>query len=321
MVKCKLCGERAVVKIRYAKTYLCPKHFTEFIERKVKKSLIRYRMVSRGSKMAVAISGGKDSAVMLHVLSKLSKDMGFNLIAIHIDLGIEGYSEKCVDAVLSLTSSLGIKCLVVRLKDLVGRGVGDLARITKRPPCSVCGIVKRYLINAVSIELGVDAVALGHNADDIIAYTFKSFMLQDLESIPKLGPKTESIDDLAVGRIRPLYEVYEKETLIYALVNKVPFVQDRCPLMPRKSLEFKIKDVFTDLEYSMPGIKLSYLKNLARRLSDYPKPGTPVRSCGVCGLISSEPKCGFCKLTERVTGRALGKEVRDRLKSLIINLV
>ncbi|RLG87635.1 MAG: ATPase, partial [Thermoprotei archaeon] len=206
------------------------------------------------------------------------------------------------------------------LKDLVGRGVSDLARVSRRPPCSVCGIVKRYLINVASIELGVDAVALGHNADDIIAYTFKSFMLQDLESIPKLGPKTESIERLAVGRVRPLYEVYERETLIYALVNRVPFVQDRCPLMPRKSLEFKIKEIFTDLEYSMPGVKLSYLKNLAKRLSDYPKPDIPVRSCSVCGLISSESVCSFCKLTEKVVGKALGREVRNGLRSLITNL-
>jgi len=83
VLKCSLCEEPAVTVVRYAKLRLCRKHFTEFICKRVLKAIERYRLVQKDWRILVAISGGKDSAALLHILTVLSKQLGFEVIALH----------------------------------------------------------------------------------------------------------------------------------------------------------------------------------------------------------------------------------------------
>ncbi|MFZ8855695.1 MAG: hypothetical protein ACO2OX_00640 [Candidatus Nanopusillus sp.] len=80
--------------------------------------------------------------------------------------------------------------------------------------------------------------------DDLLPYIIKDFFLQDLHSISKLGPKTEKIDSL-VGRIRPLYEISEEETKLYAKLSNIPYLEDQCPFKSgSKRIETKIRKFF-----------------------------------------------------------------------------
>lgn len=318
VVKCKVCNSPAIARIRYAKINLCSKHFSEFIERKVRRTIKRYKLINEGDKVLIAISGGKDSTALLTILAKLSKIDKFEVIPLHIDLGINEYSEKSKEAVLKLVNTLGMKLVSISLSKVLNTDIPTLARKLRRPTCSVCGVVKRYIINAVAKELKVNKVALGHNADDIIAYTFKAYITQNLESISKLGPKTESINDIAIGRIRPLYEVTEKETLIYVLTNNLPYLHEECPFVSLTSLEFKIKEMFGALESDMPGIKISYLRNLVKNLKFYPEPKTKLGRCKVCGLISSNDICSFCKLTKKALGFYGGPKIMEYIRNVIL---
>ncbi|MEB3860085.1 MAG: MoaD/ThiS family protein, partial [Desulfurococcales archaeon] len=177
--RCGKCGGEAVAYSRYMRMYLCSSHLVELVESKIRRALKRYGMVSRGDLVLVAISGGKDSSTLLGALAKLSRELGFSLLGFHIDLGIGDYSRRSLEASKLLAERAGVPMAVVSVAEITGMTIPELASKARRPVCSVCGLVKRYLINAAAVEAGASAVALGHNADDIIAYNMKSFIAQD----------------------------------------------------------------------------------------------------------------------------------------------
>jgi uncharacterized protein (TIGR00269 family) len=308
--RCGKCGAPAVTYSRYMRMHLCSRHLAELVESKVRRALKRYGMVSSGDLVLVAVSGGKDSSALLGSLARLSREVGFRLIGFHIDLGIGDYSRRSLEASRLLAQKLGVPLAVVSVREVTGMTIPELASRSRRPVCSVCGLVKRYLINAAAVEAGAAVVALGHNADDIVAYNMKSFITQDLEAISKLGPRTDSISGLAVGRIRPLYEVYEKEAYLYAVLEGLPFIHDECPMLDEESLERSLKRQINVIEEKRPGTKLSMLRALAKRISEYPQSRAPARRCMHCGLLSSGEECSFCRLTRRVAGEPLGPRAR-----------
>lgn len=317
--RCSVCGKPAVAYIRSIRRYLCEDHFMDYFERRVRRILERARVKS-GDRLLVAISGGKDSAALLEALSVLRGSIGYKLAAIHIDLGIGEYSRKSREAALKEASRHGIPLIIVDLREVLGVGIPELAKLTKRPPCSVCGLVKRYVLNAAAVEWGASYLVMGHNADDMAAYALKAFMSQDLESLSKLGPVTETVPGLAVGRLRPLYMLSEKETFIYSMLRKASFTMDECPHVNRRQVEIVLKRAVGFIESRMPGFKVQLLGNLARRYTDYPKPKEPLSRCPSCGLISSGGECSFCKLTRRALGEPMGPRMRAYIRQKLREL-
>ncbi len=315
-MKCSICGDKAVTRIPYAKLLLCKNHFIEFLIKKVERTIKRYGLTSRNSLIVVGVSGGKDSMTLLDVLKELMlKNREFRILAVHIDLGIPGYSNELREVVIKYCNESDIPLLVLDLKELVGASLPELSKRASRPPCSVCGIVKRFLLNAVAIECGADAIATGHNADDICMYALKSFLLQDYISLSKLVPRTKPVKG-AVPRIRPLYEVYERETTLYAMLKNVPFVRMQCPYTPKKSLDNQLKELINNLEDLYPSTKIAFLRNLAKNINtiENSAPFIPISTCSVCGLVASGNICAFCRITKRVLGIAMGEQVRNRIR-------
>ena len=316
MAKCRVCGRRAVIKIYYARTALCREHFIQFYERRVERAMTKYGLVGKGWRVLVAVSGGKDSVSLLHVLKRLSDKMGFEVLALHIDLGIGEFSSRALSITEGLCRELSLPLIIFRVRDVLGIGVPELAKLARRPPCSVCGMVKRYVINAVAVEVGADVVATGHNLDDLAANALKEFLNQNLRGVGKLGPKTESISGIAVGRVRPLYDTPEREDLAYALVNKLPFVRTRCPYVAEGSIERYLKRYLNELDALFPGVKVSFMRRLASNLSIYYSE-EGVRKCRYCGLISSGDVCTYCKVTARGLGGPAGPKTREYIKLLV----
>jgi len=317
VAKCSVCGAEAVAYVPYARRYLCAKHFSEFIESKVERAVERFKMVKRGDRILAALSGGKDSSTMVYILSKLSEKMGFELTALHIDLGIPSYSEHARRAAEEVAKYAGVELVVFDMRKVLGVGVPELAKRIGRPYCSVCGTVKRYIINAAAVELGANAVALGHNADDMAVYALKAFADQDLRTLAKMGPKTEGVEG-GVARIRPLYTVYEKEAFIYAYVNGIPFLREECPLAPRRHMLLSLKEFVNKLEDESPSFKLGLLSKLSKNLEFYRKAveEEKTQTCRLCGLMSSGDVCSFCKITSKALGEAMGPAVRSHFRTL-----
>lgn len=295
-------------------------HFKEYIKERVANNIVKYNMVKKGETLLLAVSGGKDSITLMNVLDEIAPELGINIVAVHIVLGMGEFSEKSLEAFKDACSrAKNVKCITVDLKELLGMYMPEIIRRSRRPACSVCGLVKRYILNAMAMSIGASAIATGHNMNDLMTYAIKNFMEQKLDSITKLGPVSET-EGSAVKRVRPLYDIYEDETRAFVKVYGLNYVDIDCPFKSASTLETIIKDMLNRAESESPSITISAARALARNLPSYPRPVNPPNRCRLCGMPSNGDVCGFCKLTKSLTGTPLGPEVRNRIESMASSL-
>jgi len=131
-------------------------------------------MLGPKDRIAVSLSGGKDSLTLLHVLAKIERDFPLSeLLAITVDEGIGAHRSEGIEAVRRLCSKLGVEHVVVSFKDLYGITLpGLLKALEDKPgaldPCAYCGVLRRRAINDTARELGADVIAVAHNLDDMV---------------------------------------------------------------------------------------------------------------------------------------------------------
>lgn len=290
---CNFCEKEAVINLKPFRLNLCSEHFSEHLTNRVKRTLLRYKLVKGGEKVLVAISGGKDSATLLHILHKLSNELSFEVYGFHLNIGVKDFSEKSEDAATTLFKTLGIRYKVVNIKEIFGLSIPEISKKIKKPVCSTCGLIKRYITNYVALYSNFDKVATGHNLDDIFSYIVKSFVVQDMEQLNRISVFVPTFDKL-IARIKPLAEVSENETLAYATFNKLPVAQLSCPFKNKSGLELKIKHSFLDLNYKYYPVKLNLVRKYSRlNLSSRE---SSLSRCKYCGIPTSSEVCSFCKL-------------------------
>ncbi len=194
----------------------------------------------------------------------------------------------------------------------------DIALKSRRPPCSVCGLLKRYFINLVALKAGADKVALGHHLDDLSTYVMKSILMRDYDALKKLGPESSPIEGMGVSRVRPLYLTSERENLAYVLLKGIPFVKNRCPFFSSKVINTEIRNFLSNLDLRHPGTKINFMKGIARDLiPSLPQKIEKVIPCKYCGMPSRDGVCGFCRLTKRLLGSPKGPEASSYVEELI----
>jgi len=249
------------------------------------------KLVAPGDRVFVAVSGGKDSAVALYVLRELQKTRPFELRAFHIDLGLT----PTLGVVEDLAGMLGVQLHTVSLRDY-GIDIPSASRALRRPPCSVCGAVKRYLMNKVPRELGATKVATGHNADDILAFFLKDLAQGRVDWAAKLKPIVPSTHPKLLPKIRPLFEVTGEEALAIAESQGLPFTRERCPLAPLKGdwLQPFLQDFALRVEEKHPGFRLQLVRGIAQLPVTGQNP--ELRECRLCGEPTSKDICDFCRI-------------------------
>ncbi|MEM1896799.1 MAG: TIGR00269 family protein [Ignisphaera sp.] len=316
-VKCRYCDRPAVTIVRYAKLNLCTEHFSEFIESRVEETIKRYRMIKKGDRVVLAVSGGKDSVGLMYIMNSLSKRIGFSYTVLHIDLGIDEYSRRSRKVVEKHCRELGIDCIVIDLGIDLGFTLPQfVSKLRTKRVCSLCGIVKRYIMNAVALETKADSIATAHHADDILVYLFKNFILQDYTFLKKLVPVSIGVEETVATKIRPMYEIYERDIALYTILKGLEFVDLECPFKNVKGFEESIKKFIDEIENRAPGTKISMLRKYAKTFSlDRQEKSIDLGRCSICGLISQKDVCTFCKLTEKAFGQAKGSLVKEITRS------
>ena len=290
-MKCLSCKKEGEIRVEVGS--FCKECFIRYYERKVERIVKKFKMIVPGDRVLVAVSGGKDSSSCLFLLSKLKKKIGFELEALYIDLGMEECTNPRTEAIVKkLCRQLEVKLNILRMKEIVEKGIKEVARERRRPVCSVCGVVKRYLMNKYTREWGFNKLATGHNADDIVRFFFKNWLSGNLEWIAKLKPIVPSTHPKLVTRIRPLFECTEKENYAYASIRGFHFVScTRCSYMLRKD---KWREILEFLEKKRRGFKISFVKNLEKLEMRIPE--KKLRECEVCGEPTNLKICSFCKM-------------------------
>jgi uncharacterized protein (TIGR00269 family) len=289
----------ASLRLGYARMSLCDECFVKFVERKVERTLKEYNMVEQGDKLLVALSGGKDSSALLHIIKGLAPDV--KLTCLHIDLGVKGFSEQCKLKAEELAGQEGVELEVVELKDFLGYTMSELAS-WRRKACSPCGLARRYILNYYGILRGATKIATGHNLDDVLAVLWDFYVAGDLLEAVRLQPVTRHVHPKALPRIKPLIELTDFELKAYANIKALPYSPAQCPL-GRESKLNRRKKLIDTIESMRPSFKHTFFKTHVKRISPLLSPllvarTTDWRSCAKCGMPSKGEVCSMCRLKE-----------------------
>ena len=212
----------------------------------MRKAIDDYNMIEDGDKIAVALSGGKDSITMLRGLKALARfyPKKFDLIAISINPGFEGFNvdllkQTCfdIDAPLIIEES--------HIKEIVF----DIRK--EKNPCSLCANLRRGILNSIANREGCNKIALGHNEDDVL----ETFMLNLLYtgSISTFAP-VSYMDRSKMTLIRPLIYAPEKEIRRFIRKNNIEIMPKACP-MDGYSKREDMKKMICDLQLDIPRIR------------------------------------------------------------------
>ncbi len=259
-----------------------------------------YKLIDPNELVVVALSGGKDSVLTLHILADLMDELEFDLVAVSIDEGVAGYRSEGVEAARLNCESLGIKLVEGSFKNEFGFDLDDLHGMYQSS-CIPCGVFRRQLLNKISHQLGADKLATGHNLDDEIQSFLMSLAKAETRRFYKFGPKLDKIHPDMVPRIKPLWKTHEKDVGIWAVLNNIEVHFAECPYSAT-SLRSKIKGYLNQLEEKRPGTKLSMLKSFSKSFK-FEKKDVQMGVCSLCGEPSSLDVCMACEMMAEINDR------------------
>jgi cytoplasmic tRNA 2-thiolation protein 1 len=302
LTSCTACGGSAFYTRRYSGETLCITCFKESIAEKTRHTVSKYKMITRGERIAVAVSGGKDSLSLLEVLSSLYRTGRNTLVAISIDEGVSGYREEALDHAHSLTKELGVEHLVLSYKEMFGFSLDqalDWDEERDVSSCSFCGVFRRRAIDEAAVRARASVVATAHNLDDYVQTFMMNLMHGDLARLSWLHPSYVDAS-FPVRRVKPFMEIYEEEVALYAFQTGIPFQSVSCPYM-HEGLRSEVRDYLNSMEAAHPGIKNVLLRSSLDVISKYAG-SSEKRSipCGVCGKPSSSGLCSVCRMKATV---------------------
>ncbi|MDD2666774.1 MAG: TIGR00269 family protein [Methanocellales archaeon] len=301
-MRCDKCHHTAIIHQKYSGMHLCKRHFEKDVERKVKHSIRRYKMIERGDTVAFALSGGKDSTVVLHIIHSLFKDHpDIQLMAISIDEGIHGYREKTLKMAKQVCKKLNIRHEIASFEDQFGLTLDQMAILGERAPCTYCGVFRRVILNRTANALGATKLVTGHCLDDEAQTVLMNLLRGDMERLVRLMPTKKPG---LVPRIKPLRYVPEKEVALYALLKEIPVLFDECPYA-HLSLRAEIRDLLNAFEAKHPGTKYSLMKSFDLLIKPLKKEMEEVdlQRCTICGEPTMGDMCQACKLLKIIESR------------------
>ena len=296
-MKCRKCGAGAVIELRRHNTAFCSDDFVEFFRNQVREAIRKHRMVDRNERVLVAVSGGKDSLALWDVLL----GDGYRTAGLYLDLGIFDYSVESRAKCEAFASARGAELIVVTVADEVGAPVPVIKDVTRRPPCSGCGLSKRYLMNRAALDHGFPVVATGHNLDDEAATLFGSVMHWQTDALPRQSPALPSTHAKLVRRVKPLYRLSERETAAYAFIRKIDYIVEECPFA-KGATSIAHKEILNRMEDTSPGAKHNFLFGFLEKARPAFERAESVtlNECARCGQVTTGTLCAFCKLADQV---------------------
>ncbi len=228
-MRCHRCRAPANVEIRRSRTAYCARCYPDWFRGQVQERIDHERMFRRDQRVLVAVSGGKDSLALWHTLTR----QGYRADGMYIRLGIGDYSRRSQEKSEAFAGRHGLTLHQVDLRQDHGFVVPDLLDTRSGKPCAACGTVKRYHFNKVAADLGYDVVATGHNLDDEAATLFGNVVHWNTDYLGRQGPVLESTHPGLVRKVKPLYRLGERETAAYAIIERIDYILEECPMVPQ----------------------------------------------------------------------------------------
>lgn len=237
------------------------KRFRKSIWTKFILALKRYKLVEEGDKIAVCVSGGKDSMLLAKLMQQLKKISEVNFEVVYICMN-PGYNEKNLKQIENNAKMLEIPLYIFE------SNIFDSVVNIEKSPCYLCARMRRgYLYNEAQ-KLGCNKIALAHHFNDVIETTLMGmFYGAQLQAMP---PKLRSKNFEGMELIRPLYYVEEKDILAWKEYNDLRFLQCACRFTEKAEIEdeispsarLNIKNLIKELKMKIPDIENHIFKSI-----------------------------------------------------------
>ena len=295
-MNCDRCKNQAAYTRKYSGEKLCSQCFSNSILRKTAKTISKYNMIQNNELVAVAVSGGKDSLALLHIINQMAMTHNFRIKAITIDEGIPGYRNEALEIVRDFCTKLNVEHKVFSYKelfDLTLEEALDLRGDEKTSSCSICGTLRRRAIDHASKDIGADVIATGHNLDDTLQTFVINMLSGDTNKIGWMDPDTSSN---SLRKIKPFCEIYESEIVFYAFTNDIPFQTEPCPHM-NEGIRTEIREFLNSLEGKHSGIKNNLYQSIIK-VSQIVKNTNHKQKiiCIKCGNECTGEICSVCNM-------------------------
>ena len=302
---CDSCGyRRAVVLQRHTGRALCLECFRDSIVDRVKVEVSRWRLIEPSDTVMMALSGGKDSYVLLDVLPEVVRPS--RLFGLSIIEGIPGYNrEEDVRALREAARERGVDVIVTSIREYVGLSLSEIysrarMRGSKHVACTFCGIARRRIMNFYARIHGASKVATAHNLDDEAQTAVINFLRGDVAGLVKMHPLSRPKGPGVIARVKPLRKIYEWETASLALLMGFRFQETECPFISMQpTLRARVREALYRAEVESPGTLLKMMDALDSALAHVASRSSAVmRACRLCGEATTGRRdiCKFCEL-------------------------
>ncbi len=312
-VRCSRCGKRKANYYRPSSgERLCIQCLIRSVEDRALDTIRRRGLVGQDDVVGICVSGGKDSLSLIKIIGSLRRRARFlreaKMMALTIDEGFEYSKYKLsarADVIRSLCDEYGIQHHVIRVSDVLGFTISEVAerlsaRGVKLNMCTVCGVLKRKVINIVARRLGLTKIMTAHNLDDEAQTVILNVISNDIKRFVWFGEHLEHELESYVPRVKPLKYVREEELALYAYYNNLPLFELECPYV-RQNPRYMLKFILAELERRNPNVKymiVAFGENLSRALRSVVKTERLSR-CRYCGDPASSSVCRACELVDK----------------------
>jgi len=292
----------------YSGEKLCGRCFCESIESRVRGTISKYEMLEPKDKIMVAVSGGKDSVTLLHILTKIEKSFSeATLRAVTVDEGIKGYRGEALKVAAKNCRKLGVEHLVTSFKEMYGYQLDEIVGMIRNrgekglTPCSYCGVLRRRALNTAAREVGVDKLATAHSLDDETQTMILNIIHGDALRIARAKPVLTVIHPKLVQRVKPLCEVPEKEIAFYAYLRKIEFQGIPCPYA-QTALRNDVRTMLNRMEEKHTGTKFAIFRSVERirpaleAMAEEAK----LKDCRICGEPTVGELCKPCQMLQEL---------------------
>jgi len=302
---CSKCHAKSSIYLRpYSGERLCAFCFTDTIRERVERTISRYNMFKFDSRIAVGISGGKDSLNLLNLLAEIEEKFPkAEIIAVTIDEGVRGYRDEALRLTEEACGRLGVESIILSFRELFGLTLDEIVEKTgekELTPCSYCGVLRRRALNEAAKRVEADRLVTAHNLDDMAQTALLNMMRGDLRRLATMHPAGNDLKGF-VRRVKPFCEVPERESTLYAYLKGMEFQGMPCPYS-EEAMRTDIRLFLNRMEVKRPGTKFIIFRTA---LAIIPKirggAAEPIGLCRICGEPTRRDICRVCQIMGEIS--------------------
>jgi len=308
-MKCAFCEDEVVYVRQYDKMALCIHHFNEQMKKRVQRTITKHKMLKRDDRIAIGVSGGKDSIALLEIMTKIETDFpNCEIIAVTIDEGIGKYREEGMIYAKKNVERHNLEHHIYSFKNDFGYELDEIiAKLGKRGKgrdfgaCSYCGILRRKILNQAAQEIGADVLLTAHNLEDEAETVLLNIVRGDIQRLARLDPQPKKIHPSLVPRAKPFRNTPQAEIVMYCYLNDLEYQEIQCPYAV-EAYRGEVREFIFKTQENQPMLAFNILRGhekLLKMIKTIPSK-KELKDCQICGEATTSDYCKGCWLKSQL---------------------